>query len=120
MTPVPVAALEMTPVPQAISSTAPVAVVAPATATTDDDLTIEPYVDSARCTSCNECINLNGRLFGYNESKQATIKDGHAGTFQQLVLAAERCPVGIIHPGTPFNPKEKDLPKWIKRAEPFN
>ncbi|HEY7236239.1 MAG TPA: 2-oxoacid:acceptor oxidoreductase family protein [Gemmatimonadaceae bacterium] len=115
-----VAALGITPVPPAISSTAPVAVVAPATATTDDDLTIEPYVDSARCTSCNECINLNGRLFGYNESKQATIKDGHAGTFQQLVLAAERCPVGIIHPGTPFNPKEKDLPKWIKRAEPFN
>jgi len=28
--------------------------------------------------------------------------------------------VGAIHPGTPRNPKEKDLAKWLKRAEPFN
>jgi len=28
--------------------------------------------------------------------------------------------VRIIHPGTPNNPREKDLEKWIKRAEPFN
>ena len=47
-------------------------------------------------------------------------RDPDAGTFQQLVVAAERCPVGIIHPGTPRNPKEKDLAKWLKRAEPFN
>ena len=59
-------------------------------------------------------------MFGYNANKQATIKDPDAGTFQQLVIAAERCPVGIIHPGTPRNPKEKDLAKWLKRAEPFN
>jgi pyruvate-ferredoxin/flavodoxin oxidoreductase len=85
-----------------------------------DELTIEPHIDSARCTSCNECTNLNAKMFAYNASKQATIKDPRAGTFQQLVLAAERCPVGIIHPGTPLNPKEKDLAKWVKRAEPFN
>ena len=93
---------------------------ADAPAATEDDLAMEPYIDSARCTSCNECINLNGKLFGYNGNKQATIKDPRAGTFQQLVLAAERCPVSIIHPGTPLNPKEKDLPKWIQRAKPFN
>jgi ferredoxin len=85
----------------------------------DDDLAIDPYIDSARCTSCNECTNLNGRMFGYNDAKQATVRDPNAGTFQQLVIAAERCPVGIIHPGTPRNPKEKDLAKWLKRAEPF-
>jgi pyruvate-ferredoxin/flavodoxin oxidoreductase len=93
---------------------------APATATATDDLAMEPYIDSARCTSCNECINLNSKLFGYNADKQATIKNPRGGTFQQLVLAAERCPVGIIHPGTPLDPKEKDLPKWIARATPFN
>jgi ferredoxin len=85
-----------------------------------DDLAIDPSIDSARCTSCNECTNLNGKMFGYNANKQATIKDADAGTFQQLVVAAERCPVGIIHPGTPRNAKEKDLAKWLKRAEPFN
>ena len=37
-----------------------------------------------------------------------------------MVQAAERCPAGIIHPGDPLNPKEKDLEKWVKRAEPFN
>jgi len=81
---------------------------------------LEPYIDSDRCTSCNECTNLNSKMFAYNSNKQATIKDPAAGTFQQLVLAAERCPAGIIHPGTPRNPKEKDLAKWLKRAEPFN
>ena len=91
-----------------------------ATAVADDDLAIDPYIDSARCTTCNECTNLNARMFAYNASKQATVKDPDAGTFQQLVLAAERCPVGIIHPGTPRNPKEKDLAKWIKRAESFS
>ena len=58
-------------------------------------------------------------MFAYNADKQAYIKDPSAGTFQQLVLAAERCPVSIIHPGTPLNPREKDLPKWIERAKKF-
>jgi pyruvate-ferredoxin/flavodoxin oxidoreductase len=93
--------------------------VKPAVPAVDDELAIDPYIDSARCTTCNECINLNSRLFAYNPAKQATVRDPDAGTFQQLVVAAERCPVGIIHPGTPRTPKEKDLPKWVKRAEPF-
>ena len=63
---------------------------------------------------------MNGKMFAYNDKKQAYIKDAKAGTFQQLVLAAEKCPVAIIHPGTPLNPKEKNVEKWIKRAEPFN
>ncbi len=83
------------------------------------DVAVDPYIESARCTSCNECINLNKRMFAYNASKQATVKDPRAGTFQQLVVAAERCPVSIIHPGTPLDPKEKDLAKWVKRAERF-
>ena len=48
------------------------------------------------------------------------MKDAGAGSFQQLVIAAERCPVSIIHPGSPLKPKEKDLAKWLKRAERFN
>ncbi len=104
------------PAKPAPAATAGVATVAPS----DDTLTIDPWIDSARCTTCNECINLNGKLFAYNKDKQATIKDAKAGTFQQLVVAAERCPVGIIHPGTPLNPNEKDLARWLKRAEPFS
>jgi len=112
------------PPPPPQPSTAPVAVApapqAVALAVEEAPLGIEAYIDTARCTTCNECTNLNGRMFGYNADKQAYIKDASAGTFQQLVSAAERCPVSIIHPGTPLNPKEKDLAKWVKRAERFN
>jgi pyruvate-ferredoxin/flavodoxin oxidoreductase len=112
----------VTPAP---SQAAPVPDAAPASppaeaAKDDEPLTLDPYIDSARCTSCNECINLNKKMFVYNGAKQAEIKDPAAGTFQQLVLAAERCPVSIIHPGSPLNPNEKDLEKWLKRAEKFN
>lgn len=86
----------------------------------DETLVLEAYIDSARCTTCNECTNLNNKMFAYNADKQAHVKDAKAGTFQQLVVAAERCPVSIIHPGSPLNPKEKDLAKWVKRAEKFN
>jgi pyruvate-ferredoxin/flavodoxin oxidoreductase len=113
------------PAPVAAASpaaTAPAA--APAAGATaiavDETLVLEAYIDSARCTTCNECTNLNNRMFSYNADKQAYVKDAKAGTFQQLVVAAERCPVSIIHPGSPLNPKEKDLAKWVKRAEKFN
>ena len=95
--------------------------VAPAAAPgEDDDLKMEPYIDTALCTSCNDCMNINGQVFGYNENKQAVIKDARAGTFQQIVKAAEKCPAGIIHPGDPLDPNEPDLDKWIERAKPFN
>jgi pyruvate-ferredoxin/flavodoxin oxidoreductase len=106
-------------------ATAPAAVVAAApvgapAAAADDDLVMEAYIEVERCTTCNECTNLNSKMFAYNENKQAYIRDIHAGTFAQLVMAAEKCPAGLIHPGTPVNPKEKDLAKWIERAKPFN
>jgi pyruvate-ferredoxin/flavodoxin oxidoreductase len=82
-------------------------------------LVMEPYIETERCTTCDECTNLNRKMFAYNEQKQAYIKDPRAGTFRDLVMAAEKCPVGIIHPGTPLNPKERDLEKWTKRAERF-
>jgi pyruvate-ferredoxin/flavodoxin oxidoreductase len=86
----------------------------------EEGLAMEPYIESARCTTCDECTKLNNKMFAYNEKKQAFIKDAKAGTFKQLVQGAEKCPVRIIHPGTPLNPREKDLDKWVKRAEPFN
>ncbi|MCL7965833.1 MAG: ferredoxin, partial [marine benthic group bacterium] len=86
----------------------------------DDALVMEPYIETARCTSCDECININKKMFAYNDAKQAYIKDPKAGTFAEIVQAAEKCTAEIIHPGTPLNPKEKDLEKWIERAKPFN
>jgi hypothetical protein len=79
----------------------------------------EPYIETARCSSCNECTRLNARIFAYNENNQAYIKDPDAGTYRQLVEAAERCQLSIIHPGQPRNPDEPGLDELKKRAEPF-
>ncbi|MEP6744954.1 MAG: 2-oxoacid:acceptor oxidoreductase family protein, partial [Gemmatimonadota bacterium] len=113
---VPIVATAATAAPAATAATA-------ATATVVEDeveLALEAWIDSARCTTCNECTDLNKKMFAYNADKQAYIKDPKGGTFQQLVLAAERCPVAIIHPGTPLDPKEKDLAKWVARGAKFN
>jgi hypothetical protein len=50
---------------------------------------------------------------------QAYITDPDAGTYRELVEAAESCQVCIIHPGKPQNSNESDLDELIKRAEPF-
>ena len=101
--------------PTPVAAPAPSAVAAPASSA----IAIEAYIESDRCTTCNECTNLNRKLFAYNADKQAFVKDPTAGTFSQLVQAAEKCPVAAIHPGTPLNPNEKDLEKWLKRAQAF-
>jgi ferredoxin len=79
----------------------------------------EAYIETARCSTCNECTTLNSKLFSYNENKQAYIADINAGTYAQLVEAAESCQVSIIHPGKPRNPNEPGLDELIKRAELF-
>ncbi|MFC1744307.1 hypothetical protein ACFL35_09960 [Candidatus Riflebacteria bacterium] len=79
----------------------------------------EPWIDSENCTSCAECIKVNSKMFKYNKNKQAYIKDPKAGTFEQMVIAAEKCASKVIHPGTPLNPDEANLEALLKRAEAF-
>lgn len=79
----------------------------------------EPWIDAVLCTSCNDCININPLMFGYNELKQARIADVTKGTFEQLVRAAEKCPSRCIHPGKPQNPAEPGLEALVARAAAF-
>ncbi|HEX5639408.1 MAG TPA: ferredoxin [Burkholderiaceae bacterium] len=79
----------------------------------------EAWIETSRCSSCNECQNINDRLFGYNDNKQAYIKDISAGTYREMVEAAEACQVAIIHPGKPKNPNEPGLEELLERAKPF-
>ena len=79
----------------------------------------EAYIETPRCATCNECTNVNNKMFMYDGNKQAYIADINAGTYAQLVEAAENCQVAIIHPGKPRNPKEPGLEELLKRAEPF-
>jgi ferredoxin len=79
----------------------------------------EPYIETPRCTTCDECTQINPRMFSYDENKQAYLADLDAGTYRDLVEAAESCQVCIIHPGKPRNPREPGLPELIERAKPF-
>ena len=79
----------------------------------------EAYIETPRCTTCNECTQINDKMFAYNENKQAYIANPDAGTYAQLVEAAESCQVSIIHPGKPRNAAEPGIAELLKRAEAF-
>ena len=103
--------------PTAVPAAAPAA---PAAAEAEPEKSPdEAYIETPRCSTCNECTTVNNRMFAYNENQQAYIADINAGTYAQLVEAAESCQVAIIHPGKPRNPKEPGLEELLKRAEAF-
>jgi len=80
----------------------------------------EPWLDTAMCTTCDDCMGVNKMMFAYNGDKQAFIKDPKAGPYADLVAAAEICPAKCIHPGKPLDPNEPGLEELIARAAPFN
>jgi ferredoxin len=96
---------------------------APAEAEAEEEEEIslgEPYIDAPLCTTCNECRDINALLFKYNADKQAYIADPAAGSFAELVRAAELCPARCIHPGAPRSGDTTATPELIERAAAFN
>ncbi len=79
-----------------------------------------PWIDTPQCTACGECVQLNPRIFRYNEQQKAVIANPQGGPYKDLVRAAERCTAQIIHPGLPKDRSDKDIDKWIARAEKYN
>ncbi len=119
------AELRQQPAAAAASEPAP-ATLAPAPTATAAAAEAEPerspdeaYIETMRCSTCNECTQINGKMFAYDSNQQAYIADVKAGTFAQLVEAAESCQVSVIHPGKPLNPSEPGLEELLKRAELF-
>lgn len=86
----------------------------------EEELVMGPWIDEDLCTACDDCQKVNPKLFVYGSNGKMTISDPKNGTYKDLVIAAERCPAGAIHPGLPLNKNERDLNKWIERAKPFN
>ena len=102
--------------PPATPAVAPAA--AQAAAASGDYLA--PWIDTVNCTACDECTQLNSKIFVYNAEKKAVIKNAEAGPYKDLVKAAERCTARVIHPGLPRKRTEKGIEKWIKRGEKYN
>ena len=65
----------------------------------------EAYIETERCSTCNECTQLNDKMFSYNGNQQAYIKDVNAGTYAQLVEAAENCQVADHPSGQAAQPE---------------
>ena len=93
---------------------------APAAAAASQEGYVAPWIESALCTSCNECIRINPKIFAYDPDNHAYIKDPKGGPYKDLVRAAEKCTAQVIHPGTPLNPNEKDAAKLLARAAKYN
>jgi len=112
------AAVVATPTP-ATATPAAAATAAVAAEAEPEKKSDDPYIETPRCSTCNECTLINDKMFAYDGNKQAYILNADAGTYKQLVEAAEACQVSIIHPGKPRNPNEPGLDELLKRAEPF-
>ena len=87
---------------------------------TDEQTEDTPWIETARCTTCNECTQINSELFAYDENMQAYVLNPDGGTYRQIVEAAESCQVSIIHPGQPRNPQEPNVADLIERAKSFH
>ncbi len=80
---------------------------------------VPPRIDSEKCSTCEECVNINPNIFAYDHRKKAYIKDPHGGPYKHLVRAAEKCSEKIIHPGYPADRSEKGVARLIEKARKF-
>ncbi len=91
--------------------------VAPAAAEAEG---FEPvWIEAPLCTTCDECIDINPKIFAYNDEKKAVVINPKGGPYKDIVRSAEKCPADCIHPGTPWDAGEKGLDKLIARAEKY-
>jgi ferredoxin len=110
----PVAAAATSAEPRLAAAADPIVVEEPPERSPDD-----PWIETFRCSSCNECIEINAAMFAYDDNKQAYIRDLASGTYRQMIEAAESCQLSIIHPGRPLNDREAGLEELLERARPF-
>jgi pyruvate-ferredoxin/flavodoxin oxidoreductase len=89
-------------------------------ATQADGEYMAPWLETEECTSCDECTDLNDKIFAYNKDKKAYFLNPAGGPYQDIVKAAEKCTARVIHPGLPADRAAKDIDKWIKRGEKYN
>lgn len=79
----------------------------------------QAHIDAVRCLSCGACLAINDALFAFNEEMKAEIIDRTAGSFAQILQAAELCPAECIAPGLPLD-SESASAHEIERAQVYN
>ncbi|MDH3645896.1 MAG: 2-oxoacid:acceptor oxidoreductase family protein [Gammaproteobacteria bacterium] len=103
---------------QTATAAAPVTAAAAKAAVSDEYMA--PWIETAECTSCDECLDINPDIFAYDADDKAYIKNPDGGPYRDLVKAAEKCTAEVIHPGLPRDRSDKDIDKWIKRGQKKN
>ena len=76
-------------------------------------------VDEAKCTACDKCYKNLKKVFAAKPDGKAKVIDPKGSSFSEIVKAAENCAAEAILPGTPHDPKEKNLEKLTARAAKF-
>jgi pyruvate-ferredoxin/flavodoxin oxidoreductase len=56
------------------------------------------WIETPECTACDECTDINPRIFVYNDDKKAVVIDPKGGPYRDIVKAAEKCTAGCVHP----------------------
>ncbi len=77
------------------------------------------WIETPECTACDECTTIAPGIFAYNDEGKAEVVNPKGGSYKDIVRAAEKCTAGCLHPGTPWNLNEKEIDKWIQRAEKY-
>jgi pyruvate-ferredoxin/flavodoxin oxidoreductase len=108
------------PAPQGAPAAEPAPAAGAAPEEDGDSGYVAPWIETQSCSACDECTQINPRIFAYNSAGKAVIKDPAGGPYSDLVKAAERCKEGIIHPGLPRDRRDPQVLRWIVRGEKFN
>ncbi len=103
----------------AVAPAAAAAQAAPAPAAATGEA-MAPWLDSAECTACDECIHINDAIFARGADGKAYIRNAAGGPYSDLVKAAEKCTARVIHPGLPADRSAPDIEQWIRRGEKYN
>ena len=109
----------LAPPPAAVPTVTQQATPEPTASAAPSEVSEDPYIDTFLCTSCNDCMKVNAMVFQYDANKQAYIGNARAGTFAELVKAAEGCPAKCIHPGAPRPDDKTATPAVRARAAKF-
>ena len=75
----------------------------------------EAYIETARCTTCNECTQINDKMFAYNENKQAYIADSERRHLRAAGRGGGKLP-GVDHPSRQAAQPERAGPRRTAQA----